>query len=88
MKSFRLFEVKKKEARIEYDEYVVFNVDNFNKWFNDLIIKAVYANTGIFLRLDKLSESHIKDYLEKCYSIVDVDCGMVITKSYIDREII
>jgi hypothetical protein len=53
-----------------------------------LIIKAVYANTGIFLRLDKLSESHIKDYLEKCYSIVDVDCGMVITKSYIDREII
>jgi hypothetical protein len=41
-----------------------FNVDNFNKWFNDPNNKAVYANTGIFLRLDKLSESH-KDYLEK-----------------------
>jgi hypothetical protein len=45
MKSFRPLEVKKKEARIEYDEYVVFNVDNFNKWFNDPNNKAVYANT-------------------------------------------
>jgi hypothetical protein len=74
MKKFLdFFRSKEKEARIEYDEDVVFNVDNFNKWFNDPNNKAVYANPGIFLRLDKLSESHIKDYLEKCYNIVDVD---------------
>ena len=49
-------------------EDVVFNVDNFNKWFNDPNNNA-YANPGIFLRLDKLSDSHIIDYMEKCYGI-------------------
>jgi hypothetical protein len=74
MKKFLdLFRNKEKEVKKEYDEDVVFNVDNFNKWFNDPNNKAVYANPGIFLRLDKLSESHIKDYLEKSHGIFDSD---------------
>lgn len=50
-------------------EYVVFNVTNFNNWFNDKNNGAVYANSGIFLRIDKLSETHIFDYMIKCYGI-------------------
>ena len=50
-------------------EEIIFSVDNFNIWFNHSENGAVYANPGIFLRLDKLSQSHISDYLEKCYGI-------------------
>lgn len=50
-------------------EYIVFNVDNFNKWFVAPDNGAVYANKGIFLRLDKLGESHVTDYIEKCYGL-------------------
>lgn len=56
-------------------EYVIFNVDNFNNWFNDTNNNAIYANPGIFLRTDKLSQSHVMDYLEKCYGL---DCGVLI----------
>ena len=50
-------------------EEIIFNVDNFNIWFNHKDNDAQYANPGIFLRVDKLSESHITDYLLKCYGI-------------------
>ncbi len=61
---------KKEIINVEIpSEDVIFNVDNFNKWFNDPNNNAVYANPGIFLRLDKLSESHILDYMLKCYGI-------------------
>ena len=50
-------------------EEIIFNVDNFNIWFNHKDNGAEYANPGIFLRTDKLSESHITDYLLKCYDI-------------------
>ena len=50
-------------------EYIVFNVQNFNNWFCDPNNVAIYANSGIYLRLDKLSESHVYDYIEKCYGI-------------------
>jgi hypothetical protein len=70
MKKFLDFFKKKVETPVEIpSEDVVFNVDNFNKWFNDPNNNAIYANPGIFLRLDKLSESHITDYMEKCYGI-------------------
>jgi hypothetical protein len=70
MKKFLDFFKKKVEKTIEIpSEDVVFNLDNFNKWFNDPNNNAVYSNPGIFLRLDKLSESHILDYMEKCYGI-------------------
>ena len=36
-------------------EYIVFNVSNFNQWFQDPNNNAVYANRGIYLRIDKLS---------------------------------
>jgi hypothetical protein len=48
---------------------IMFSVENFNKWFVDPNNGAVYANRGIFLRLDKLSVGHIEDYLEKEFGI-------------------
>lgn len=52
-------------------DYIVYNVDNFNLWFNDKNNNAEYAHSGIFLRLDKISEHHIQDYIQKCYGIDD-----------------
>jgi hypothetical protein len=51
--------------------YIIFNVDNFNAWFNAPDNGSTYANSGIFLRVDKLSQSHVVDYLEKCYGIAE-----------------
>ena len=61
----------KKETRRKFvpRKYVLFNVEIFNTWFNDKDNDAVYAHSGIFLRLDKLSQTHITDYLEKCHSV-------------------
>ena len=50
--------------------YIIWNIENFNNWFNNPDNNAVYANPGIFLRTDKLSVSHVLDYMEKCYGIV------------------
>ena len=50
-------------------KYVIFNVDTFNTWFNLPDNEAVYAHPGIFLRLDKLDEAQIHDYLVKCHGL-------------------
>lgn len=50
-------------------DYIVFSVENFNNWFNAKDNGATYANPGIFLRLDKLSISHVHDYMGNCYGI-------------------
>jgi len=64
----------KKESKIITPiDSIVYNVQNFNLWFCDVNNNAVYANKGIFLRLDKLSQSHIIDYLDKSYGIKEVD---------------
>jgi len=45
----------------------LFNVDDYNDWFNDKGKKTEsYANPGIFLRLDKLSDDLIFDYFREC----------------------
>ena len=49
----------------------LFKVENFNYWFNNPNNGAVYAHTGIFLRLDKLSDSQFFDYFESYGSIKD-----------------
>jgi len=49
--------------------YIMFNVDNFNTWFNAPDNGATYAHVGIFLRTDKLSLNHVTEYMEKCYGI-------------------
>lgn len=41
----------------------ILNVDRFNEWFNSEKDWEVYAHTGIFLRLDKLSGHHFEDYI-------------------------
>jgi len=46
------------------------DVDAFNDWFcDDTKGGGVYANSGIFLRLDKLSTYHIEHYV---HSLTDV----------------
>ena len=67
----KIFQIFTKEIIKPFSvpEYIIFNVSNFNNWFRDVNNNAVYANQGIYLRLDKLSESHIVDYIEKCYGI-------------------
>lgn len=69
----KLFKTKKVEDKFNYseNENVIFNVDNFNEWFNEPNNGAVYANSGIFLRIDKLGESHVEDYLLKKYNLVN-----------------
>ena len=59
----------KKVKKLQPLEEIIFNVDNFNIWFNHKDNDAEYAHSGIFLRTDKLSDSHITDYLLKCYGI-------------------
>lgn len=61
----RLFKNTKKELFIIPD-YIVFNIENFNNWFNDPN-KESYAGSGIFLRIDKLGISFIENYLKDCY---------------------
>ncbi len=52
-------------------EEIIFNVHNFNIWFRHPNNGAEYANEGIYLRTDKLSESHITDYLRKSYGLIN-----------------
>ncbi len=64
---------KKEIKQVVPVDTIIYNVENFNLWFRHKDNKAVYANEGIYLRLDKLSQSHIEDYLLKSYGIVQVD---------------
>ena len=70
------FGKKQKNTKFVPPNYILFNVDTFNTWFNDKNNNAVYAHSGIFLRLDKLSQSHIEDYLVKCYNLSIFDLNM------------
>ncbi len=66
---FSFFKPKEIIKPYPVPEYIVFNVDNFNAWFNAKDNNAIYAHSGIFLRLDKLGEDQIIDYIDKCYGI-------------------
>jgi hypothetical protein len=39
------------------------DVDHFNEWFNRDKDKSIYAHPGIFLRVDKLDQGHIEDFI-------------------------
>ena len=67
-------EEKQQEQKFVPKSYVLFNVDTFNTWFNDKDNGAEYAHSGIFLRLDKLSENHLIDYFKKCHNIDNYVC--------------
>lgn len=60
---------RKKTKKFTPQRYVLFNVDTFNEWFNDKDNGATYAHTGIFLRLDKLGDSQINEYLENAHGV-------------------
>ena len=72
-KEFSYIDQQKKEQeerkKLLALEAKVFNVESFNTWFNDPKNGATYAHSGIFLRVDKLSESHIQEYMEKVHKI-------------------
>lgn len=78
----------KEIKKIVLIEKIIFNVDNFNAWFcDDENNNAIYANTGIFGRIDKLSESHIDDYLDKCYNInVENNAAFLFSKPVISLK--
>jgi hypothetical protein len=59
-------------TRPKYDISML-SVDEFNQWFVDPNNNAVYDNIGIFGRTDKLSKSHIDDFLEKKYGLTKED---------------
>lgn len=42
----------------------ILDVDRFNEWFNSDKDPNIYAHPGIFLRLDKFSNSHLEEYIE------------------------
>jgi len=74
---------KEQEPKIKLNENVIFDVSTFNSWFQDPDNRAIYANAGIFLRTDKLSESQIYDYLAKMFGVVNVDAFDWDTDPYI-----
>jgi hypothetical protein len=53
--------VKSKQIPIDS---IVYNVDNFNLWLQDLDNKNSYG-INIYLYLDKISKSHIERYLKE-----------------------
>ncbi len=57
------------EVPVDMTNDAIFSVDTFNEWFNDPENGAVYANSGIFLRIDKLSMGQIEDYMDKRWGI-------------------
>jgi hypothetical protein len=74
------------EEKFDYtaNEDIIFNVDNFNDWFNDPDNGATYAHKGIFLRLDKLSDHHIDEYLLNRYNL---DNGVFLfSKPYVSMK--
>lgn len=66
---------KPKPNKFAPKHYVIFNIEVFNAWFNDKDNNATYAHSGIYLRTDKLSESHIFDYLIKCHGFSENECS-------------
>ena len=56
-------ETNKSDDNQSVEEDEVYSVDKFNEWFNDKD-NGSYANSGIFLRLDKLSDSMFEDYFK------------------------
>lgn len=42
---------------------LMFNTKKFNTWFNSDKDWSIYAHSGIFLRLDKLSQDHFVEYI-------------------------
>lgn len=79
-----IFTTKKEETKFVPKNYVLFNIETFNTWFNDKDNGAIYANSGIFLRTDKLSTKQIEDYLLKCHNVMvsDFDFSEDIQKFY------
>jgi FtsH-binding integral membrane protein len=60
---------KKPKPVITFDHDEVFNVERFNQWWNNEANGATYAHSGIYLRLDKLSLSHVTEYLYKAHGL-------------------
>jgi len=83
---FKFFK-KRNNSKFTPKKYVIFNIDTFNIWFNDKDNQAEYSHSGIYLRLDKLSESQIEDYLVKCHGLNIGECDLIEDISNFKEEI-
>lgn len=52
---------------------IVWDINNFNRWFCEKYNGATYAHRGIWGRTDKLSWNHITEYLEIVYGLSPKD---------------
>lgn len=59
----------------------ILDVDRFNVWFNSDKDPNIYAHPGIFLRLDKFSNSHLEEYIE------NVTEGLLFYDDFSDEDI-
>lgn len=58
-------------------------VSAFNKWFcDDTKPREIYAHSGIYLRTDKLSLHHVKDYWQSLTNLDDELIEEVIHNHY------
>lgn len=67
---------------------IIYDVENFNRWFKDPHNNAIYAHSGIYLRVDKLSHGHVIDYIQKVYNInvVEIDYNQIMIFYEIIRQ--
>lgn len=73
---FRVDVEKSKLQLLVYEGFLdsILSVKKFNDWFNSPKDASIYANPGIFLRLDKLSAHHIGDYIKmSTYGYLEYD---------------
>lgn len=64
--------IKKLTSEGVFDSILI--VDKFNEWFVNNKNPDIYANAGIYLRLDKLCVSHIEDYIRVATDgVLDID---------------
>jgi len=74
--NFRV-DVEKSKLQLLVDEGFldsILSVKKFNDWFNSPKDSSIYAHPGIFLRLDKLSAHHLRDYIKMTtYGYLDYD---------------
>lgn len=68
-----LFRLEFNLINLVYDIENILSIKNFNAWFIDPNNGATYANSGIFLRTDKLSQGHFDEYYMSCTNVDDLE---------------
>ena len=67
---FKLFKRKENPETVKF-KMTMLDVFDFNDWFCENKNPDIYAHKGIYLRLDKLSNHHVTDYLKDRHKLSD-----------------